>query len=81
MQVNLAYRWFCGLGIEDKIPNHSVFSRARHERFRDAKAFRSVFERVVAACISAGLVGGEAFSIDASLIRADVDKTQAGCGR
>jgi len=76
VQVNLAYRWFCGLGIEDEIPNHSVFSRARHERFREAEAFRRVFERVVAACIAAGLVGGESFSIDASLIRADVNKTK-----
>jgi len=76
VQVNLAYRWFCGLGIEDEIPNHSVFSRARHERFREAEAFRRVFERVVAACISAGLVGGKSFSIDASLIRADVNKTK-----
>jgi transposase len=80
VHLNLAYRWFCGLGIEDKIPNHSVFSRARHERFRDAEAFRSVFERVVAACIAAGLVGGEAFSIDASLIRADVDKSKRIAG-
>lgn len=80
VQLNLAYRWFCGLGIEDKIPNHSVFSRARHERFRDAEVFRSVFERVVAGCIAAGLVGGEAFSIDASLIKADVDKTRRGAG-
>ncbi len=76
VQVNLAYRWFCGLGIEDRIPHHSVFSRARHERFREADAFRLVFEGVVGACIRAGLVGGEAFSIDASLIRADVDKTK-----
>src|ERR1700748_2544958 len=53
-------------------PDHSVFSRARHERFREA--LRRVFEGVVAMCISAGLVGGEAFSIDASLIKADVDK-------
>jgi transposase len=80
VQLNLAYRWFCGLGIEDRIPNHSVFCRARHERFRDAEAFRGVFERVVAACIAAGLVGGEAFSIDASLIRADVDKTRRVAG-
>ncbi len=76
VQVNLAYRWFCGLGIEDQIPNHSVFSRARHERFREADAFRRVFERVVGACIAAGLVGGKSFSIDASLIRADVNKTK-----
>jgi transposase len=74
VQVNLAYRWFCKLGIEDKIPDHSVFCRARHERFRESDALRRVFEGVVAMCIAAGLVGGEAFSIDASLIRADVDK-------
>ena len=74
VQVNLAYRWFCKLGIEDKIPDHSVFSRARNERFRESDALRRVFEGVVAACIGAGLVGGEAFSVDASLIKADVDK-------
>jgi transposase len=74
VQVNLAYRWFCKLGIEDKIPDHSVFCRARNERFRESDALRRVFEGVVATCIAAGLVGGEAFSVDASLIRADVDK-------
>src|SRR6185295_26986 len=74
VRVNLAYRWFCRLGIEDKIPDHSVFCRARHERFRESDALRRVFEGVVAMCIAAGLVGGEAFSIDASLIKADVDK-------
>src|SRR5215472_7954670 len=74
VQVNLAYRWFCKLGIEDGVPDHSVFSRARHERFRESAALRRVFESVVAKCIAAGLVGGEGFSIDASLIRADVDK-------
>jgi len=74
VQVNLAYRWFCKLSIEDSIPDHSVFSRARHERFRESDALRQVFESVVAKCIAAGLVGGEGFSIDASLIRADVDK-------
>jgi len=74
VQVNLAYRWFCRLGIEDKVPDHSVFCRARNERFRESDALRRVFEGVVGTCIAAGLVGGEAFSIDASLIKADVDK-------
>ena len=80
VQVNLAYRWFCRLGIEDKIPDHSVFSRARHERFRESDALRRVFERVVGLCIAAGLVGGEAFSMDASLIKADVDKKKRSGG-
>ncbi len=73
VQVNLAYRWFCRLGLEDGIPDHSVFSRARHERFREAEAFRLVFERVVRACLEEGLVGGKSFSVDASLIKADVN--------
>ena len=77
VQVNLAYRWFCGLGIEDKVPDHSVFSRARNERFRDHDIFRQVFERVVAACIRAGLVGGEGFAVDASLIEADANKSRS----
>jgi transposase len=80
VQVNLAYRWFCKLGIEDAIPNHSAFSRARNERFRESHALRCVFERVVARCIATGLVGGEAFSIDASLIKADVDKKKRAAG-
>ena len=47
VQVNLAYRWFCGLSIEDRLPDHSAFSRARTERFRDSDIFRSVFEGVL----------------------------------
>src|SRR6266699_3298504 len=77
VQVNLAYRWFCGLSIEDKIPDHSAFSPARHERFRDSDMFRRVFERVVEACIAARLVGGEGFAVDASLIVADANKQRS----
>ena len=81
IQVNLAYRWFCGLSIEDKLPDHSAFSRARNERFRDSGIFRQVFERVVAACIAADLVGGEGFAVDASLIAADANKRRSIPGR
>jgi transposase len=77
VQVNFAYRWFCGLSIEDKIPDHSAFSRARHERFRDIDLFRRVFERVVETCIAAGLVGGKGFAVDASLIVADANKQRS----
>ena len=81
VQVNLAYRWFCGLSIEDRLPDHSAFSRARNERFRDSAIFRSVFERVVEACIAAGLVGGEGFAVDASLIAADANKQRSIPGK
>ena len=80
VKVNLAYRWFCGLSIEDKIPDHSAFCRARNERFRDSNLFRQVFERVVEDCIAAGLVGGEGFAVDASLIAADANKQRSIAG-
>jgi Transposase domain (DUF772) len=81
VKVNLAYRWFCGLSLEDKIPDHSAFSRARNKRFRESAIFRRVFERVVEACIAAGLVNGEGFAVDASLIVADANKQRSipGC--
>jgi transposase len=81
VQVNLAYRWFCKLGIEDAIPDHSAFSRARNERFREGDVFRRMFERVVEACIAAGLVGGEGFAVDASLIAADANKQRSIAGQ
>ncbi len=76
VQVNMAYRWFCGLGLEDAIPDHSVFSRARHERFREAEVLRRLFEGVVGTCIERGLVDGVSFSLDASHIRADVNQVK-----
>src|SRR5258708_7353276 len=81
VQVNLAYRWFCDLGLEDPIPDHSAFSRTRNERFRESDVFRRVFERVVASCIAAGLVGGEGFVVDASLIAADANRQRSIAGR
>ncbi len=61
-----SYRWFCGLGLEDKVPHHSTFSVNRHGRFRDSDILRQVFEEVVCGCMTAGLVGGEGFAVDAS---------------
>jgi transposase len=81
VQVNLAYRWFCKLGLEDAVPDHSAFSRARNERFRQGDVFRRIFERVVEACIAAGLVGGEGFAVDASLIAADANKQRSIAGQ
>jgi len=81
VKVNMAYRWFCGLSIEDTIPDHSAFSRARNARFLDSDIFRRVFERVVEACIAAGFVGGEGFAVDASLIVADANKQRSIPGK
>jgi transposase len=81
VKVNLAYRWFCGLSIEDTIPDHSAFSRARNERFGDSEIFRRLFERVVESCIAAGFVGGQGFAVDASLIAADANKQRSIPGK
>ncbi len=72
--MNLAYRWFCGLGLEDKVPHHSTFSVNRHGRFRESDILRKVFEEVVCGCMTAGLVGGEGFAVDASVIEADASR-------
>ncbi len=74
VKVNLAYRWFCGLGLEDKVPHHSTFSVNRHGRFRDSDILRKVFEDVVCGCMTAGLVGGEGFAVDASVIEANASR-------
>jgi transposase len=74
VRFNLAYRWFCGLGLEDAVPDHSTFSVNRHGRFRESDVFRLVFEGVVATCMEVGLVGGEGFAVDASVIEADASR-------
>jgi transposase len=70
VRLNLAYRWFCRLSIEDPVTDHSTFSKNRHGRFRQAEVLRHVFERVLQSCIDAGLVGGEGFAVDASVVKA-----------
>jgi len=77
VDLNLAYRWFCRLGLEGRVPDHSTFSKTRHGRFRDSDAFRHLFEMVVQRAIAEGLVGGEGFAVDASLIAADANKQRS----
>src|SRR5438876_9108067 len=74
VKLHLGYRWFCRLELEDKVPDHSTFSVNRHGRFRDSDIFRQVFEAVVRACMDAGLVKGEGFAVDASVMEADCSR-------
>jgi transposase len=74
VHLNLAYRWFCRLGLEGEVPDHSSFSKNRHGRFRDSDLLRHVFEIVVSRCLEEGLVGGDGFAVDASLIKADASR-------
>ena len=74
VHLNLAYRWFCRLGLEGGVPDHSTFSKNRHGRFRDSDAFRYLFESVLQRCMAEGLVRGEGFAADASVIEADAHR-------
>lgn len=74
VNLNLAYRWFCKLSITDKVPDHSTFSKNRHGRFRESEAFRFVFEQVLKRCLNEGLIGGEGFAVDASVVKADASR-------
>ena len=74
VELHLAYRWFCRLDLDDKIPDHSTFSVNRHGRFRESDIFRQTFEAIVRACMDAGLVQGEGFAVDASVIEADASR-------
>ncbi|MCP4091545.1 MAG: transposase, partial [Gammaproteobacteria bacterium] len=74
IHFNLAYRWFCRLGLEDEVPDHSTFSKNRHGRFRDADLLRLVFDGVVQRCNEQGLIKGEGFATDASYIKADASR-------
>ena len=74
VELHLAYRWFCRLDLDDTVPDHSTFSVNRHGRFRDSDILRQVFEAVVRACMDAGLVKGEGFAVDASVIEANASR-------
>ena len=80
VHLNLAYRWFCRLGLEDEVPNHSTFSKNRHGRFRDSGLFRWLFNEVLRRCMAAGLVKGEGFAVDASIIKADASRQRGVAG-
>jgi transposase len=74
VELHLAYRWFCRLDLDDRVPDHSTFSVNRHGRFRNSDLFRHVFEAVVRACMNAGLVKGQGFAVDASVMEADASR-------
>ncbi len=76
VHLNLAYRWFCRLGLDGAVPDHSTFSKNRYGRFRKSDIYRVLFEEVVAQCCVAGLVTSEGFAVDGSLISGDAARTR-----
>jgi len=76
VQVNLAYRWFIGYSLDEKLPDHSTLSKAL-DRFGDT-VFDELFKRSIAQCKSSGLIEGRVLDVDATTIRADLDKDRVG---
>jgi len=74
VELHLAYRWFCKLDLEDEVPHHSTFSLNRLGRFRESDVLRHVFERVVWKAMAMGLVKGEGFAVDASVLEANASR-------
>lgn len=76
VQVNLAYRWFIGYELDEKLPDHSTLSKAL-DRFGD-KVFNDLFKHSIAQCKASGLIEGKVLHVDATTIRADIDKGRVG---
>jgi transposase len=74
VELHLAYRWFCKLDLDDKVPHHSTFSENRLGRFRESDLLRHIFERVVWTAMAMGLVKGEGFAVDASVLEANASR-------
>src|SRR5881296_2997343 len=66
VHLNLAYRWFCGLSLEDRVPDHSTFSKNRQGRFAQRPLFREMFYEGVRQAMAHGLVSGAHLTVDAT---------------
>ncbi len=69
ISLNLTYRWYIGYDLDEEIPDHSIFSKAR-TRF-GKKLFLDIFEKILAKCIEMGLVSKEGMLVDSTIIKAD----------
>ena len=74
IQLNIAYRWFCGFELADKIPDHSTFSKTRIRKWNESQLFSKVFVEIVRQCIEAGLVDGKEMAADGSYLPAQVSR-------
>ena len=72
VQLNIAYRWFCGFELDDTIPNHSTFSKTRTRKWQQSSLFQKAFYEIVKQCIDSGLIDGGAMAADGSYIPANV---------
>jgi len=74
IQVNMAYRWFLKLDIDERVPDHSTISQNRRRRFDGENLFRKIFERILAKCIKEGLVDGKIVLTDSTHVKASASQ-------
>ncbi len=74
IQTNLAYRWFLGLGLTDKVPDHSTISWNRRTRFKDTEIFQEIFDEIVLQAIQHRMVGGRVLVTDSTHVKANANK-------
>ncbi len=72
VSLNLAYRWFCGIDLMHRVPDHSTFSQNRKRRFQEAGIFREIFNEIVLKCIELGIVSGKIGIADGSFLPSNV---------
>lgn len=71
VQMHLGYRWFVGLSLQDKVPDHSTFSKNRHGRFKESGIYQEMFDAIVRQCVEQGLVNGKHLTVDSTLVKAN----------
>jgi len=71
VKMHIGYRWFVGLNLEDKVPDHSTFSKNRHERFSMGSLFQEIFDEIVKQCIAKGLLTGRHLTVDSTYVKAN----------
>ena len=74
IQVNLAYRWFIGLNLEDKVPDASTFSQNRRRRFNDSTVYQEIFDEVVLQAQRKHMVKGKRLYTDSTHLKANANK-------
>lgn len=74
VQVNVAYRWFLGLNLTDKIPDASTFSQNRRRRFNESGVYQQIFDEIVLQAISKRLVSGKHLFTDSTHLKANANK-------
>ncbi len=72
VSLNLAYRWFCGIDLMNRVPDHSTFSQNRRRRFQEAGIFREIFNEIVLMCMEFGIISGETGVADGSFLPSNV---------